>query len=332
MKTPYILSTLVLAGLTFALASCGNKQSSALLQEPETNIIDSLQQIVAEEVTAQMAKVQAECACAVLINKDGQLVAIVETAPDTLSAAGDIEAGSIIIPFSILTAHRCVPTIDSSSIVAITKQGHYSSEAPIKDSHPMDTTLSVRDVIAVSSNKGVCQLLQDCPCADFEQYFCEMGIPNETQDHRTMLYHAIGIDIPTSPIHIAWLYHCLGQGLFPDAWNVASSGIIEGLHDCVWNNDIGTASVRKGLNHIVAYKAQSAQVPIMGKTGSSHLDSTGKKHRISFVGIFPEDDPQYTCLVILHAPQIFPLYDAGYDCGSTVRRIATRIFPSSTNF
>lgn len=215
--------------------------------------------------------------------------------------------------------------IDSSSIVAITKQGYYSSEAPIKDAHPMDTTLSVRDVIAVSSNKGVCQLLQDCPCVDFEQFFCEMGIPCETHDHRTMLYHAIGLDIRTSPIHIAWLYHCLAQDLFPDAWDVASSGVIEGLHDCVWNNDIGTASVRKWLDHIVAYKAQSAQVPIMGKTGSSHLDSTGKKHRISFVGIFPEDDPQYTCLVILHAPQIFPLYDAGYDCGSTVRRIAERV-------
>ena len=332
MKTPYILSTLVLAGLTFALASCGNKHSSALLQEPETNIIDSLQQIVAEEVTAQMAKVQAECACAVLINKDGQLVAIVETAPDTLSAAGDIEAGSIIIPFSILTAHRCVPTIDSSSIVAITKQGHYSSEAPIKDSHPMDTTLSVRDVIAVSSNKGVCQLLQDCPCADFEQYFCEMGIPNETHDHSTMLYHAIGLDIRTSPIHIAWLYHCLGQGLFPDEWDVASSGVMEGLHDCVWNNDLGTASVRKWFDLIVRCKAQSRQVPIMGKTGTLCLNRTGKKHRISFVGIFPEDNPQFTCLVIFHAPQNFPLYDAGYDCGSTVRRIAARIFPSSPSF
>lgn len=74
MKTRSILSILALAGLTFYFASCGSKQPSALLQEPETNIIDSLQQIVAEEVTAQMAKVQAECACAVLINKDGQLL------------------------------------------------------------------------------------------------------------------------------------------------------------------------------------------------------------------------------------------------------------------
>lgn len=332
MKTRHIFFVLVLSGLAICIASCGSKQPSALLQEPRTNIIDSLQLIVAEEVEAQMATNQAECACAVLINKEGQIVAKVETNPDVLNATDEAEIGSIVIPFSILAAHRCVPEIDSSSTVTIAKQGYYSSEVHIRDSHPMDTTLSVRDVIAISSNKGVCQLLQDGPCADFEQCFCEMGIPNETHDHSTMLYHAIGIDISTSPIHIAWLYHCLAQDLFPDEWDVASSGVMEGLHDCVWNNDLGTASVRKWGDLIVRYKAQSQQIPIMGKTGTLCMDSTGKKHRISFVGIFPEDDPQYTCLVIFHAPQNFPLYDAGYDCGSTVRRIATRIFPSAPHF
>lgn len=325
MKTHHTLFALALSGLTICFASCSSKQPSALLQEPETNIIDSLQQIVAEEVAAQMAVIQAESACTVLINKDGQLVAKVETAPDVLSATDEMELGSIIIPFSILAAHRCGPEIDSSSTVAISKQGYYSSEVHVRDTHPMDTTLSVRDVIAISSNVGVCQLLQDCPCVDFEQYFSEMGIPYETHDHSTMLYHAIGIDISTSPIHIAWLYHCLAQGLFPDEWNVASSGVIEGLHDCVWNNDLGTASVRKWNIQVVANKAQSAQVSIMGKTGTLRLDNTGRKHRISFVGVFPEDNPQYTCLVIFNASQNFPFYDAGYDCGSTVRRIAERI-------
>lgn len=325
MKTHHTLFALALSGLTICFASCSSKQPSALLQEPETNIIDSLQQIVAEEVAAQMAVIQAECACAVLINKDGQIVAKVETNPNMLNAADEAEIGSIIIPFSILAAHRCGPEIDSSSTVAISKQGYYSSEVHVRDTHPMDTTLSVRDFIAISSNVGVCQLLQDCPCVDFEQYFSEMGIPCETHDHSTMLYHAIGIDISTSPIHIAWLYHCLAQGLFPDEWDVASSGVIEGLHDCVWNNDLGTASVRKWFDQIVAYKAQSIQISITGKTGTVRLDNIGRKHRISFVGIFPEDNPQYTCLVIFNAPQNFPLYDAGYDCGSTVRRIAERI-------
>ncbi len=324
MKTRHTLFALALSGLTICFASCGSKQPSALLQEPETNIIDSLQQILAEEVAAQMAVIQAESACAVLINKDGQLVAKVETAPDVLSATDEMELGSIIIPFSILAAHRD-GVIDSSATATFTKQGYHTAGVTIHDSHPMDTTLGVRDVIAISSNAGVCQLLQEYPCYSFEQAFCEMGIPNETHNQKDLLCHAIGMGLSSSPVHVAWLYHCLAQGLFPDEWNVASSGVIEGLHDCVWNNDLGTASVRKWFDQIVAHKAQSIQISITGKTGTVRLDNTGRKHRISFVGIFPEDNPQYTCLVIFNAPQNFPFYDAGYDCGSTVRRIAERI-------
>ena len=324
MKTRHTLFALALSGLTICFASCGSKNPSALLQEPETNIIDSLQQIVAEEIDAQMAILQAESACAVLINKDGQLVAKVETAPDVLSATDEMELGSIIIPFSILTAHRD-GVIDGSSSATITKQGYQTADVTVLDSHPMDTTLRVRDVIAFSSSVGVCRLLQEYLCGSFEQAFCEMGIPNETRNQKDLFCHAIGMGLSSSPVHVAWLYHCLAQGLFPDEWNVASSGVIEGLHDCVWNNDLGTASVRKWNNQVVANKAQSAQVSIMGKTGTLRLDNTGKKHRISFVGIFPEDNPRYTCLVIFNAPQNFPFYDAGYDCGSTVRRIAERI-------
>ena len=105
----------------------------------------------------------------------------------------------------------------------------------------------------------------------------------------------------------------------------ARRGVIEGLHDCVWNNDLGTASVLKWMGNIVDYKAQSNKVAIMGKTGSLRLDESGRKHRISFVGIFPENDPQYTCMVMFNAPKNFPFYDAGMDCGSTVRIIAERI-------
>ncbi len=326
MKFFQSFSAFVLAGLAIGFASCGSKQQpSALLQEPETNIIDSLQQIVAEEVAAQMGKVQAECACAVLINKDGQLVAIVETAPDTISASGDIEAGSIIIPFSILAAHHNALGIDSSSTVSITKWGYMTDKFIVLDSHPMDTTLKVRDVIAFSSNPGTCQLLQDFSYYIFERRFNEMGILNETRNKSDMFCHAIGMELCTSPIHIAWLYHCLGQGLFPEEWDVVSSGVIEGLHDCVWNNNLGTASARKWGDRIVEYRAQSARVPIIGKTGSAFMNSPFRVNLISFVGIFPKNEPQYTCLVLFKTSQNSPLCNAGNECGSAVRRIAERI-------
>jgi len=96
------------------------------------------------------------------------------------------------------------------------------------------------------------------------------------------------------------------------------------LHDVVWDNNLGTASIRK-WNKMP--KAQSNLVHIAGKTGTAQLFHHGvyhnREHRMTFVGYFPEEDPQYTCLCMIEHPKT-PNYDAGYDCGSVVRRIAER--------
>ena len=100
------------------------------------------------------------------------------------------------------------------------------------------------------------------------------------------------------------------------------------LHDVVWDDDLGTASVRKWKGHIVGYKAQSDLVHIAGKTGTAQLiinrQYTGYAHRMTFVGYFPEENPQYTCLCMIEHPKNYPAYDAGYDCGGVVRRIAEK--------
>ncbi len=100
------------------------------------------------------------------------------------------------------------------------------------------------------------------------------------------------------------------------------------LHDVVWDNNLGTASVRKWAGRIVAYKAQSDLVHIAGKTGTAQLlrngRYTGKNHRMTFVGYFPEEAPQYTCICMIENPQNWPAYDAGYDCGNVVRTIAEK--------
>ncbi len=130
-------------------------------------------------------------------------------------------------------------------------------------------------------------------------------------------------DVITTPEYVAWLYHCLTHGLFPEEWHVESSGVLESLHDCVWNNERGTASVTRISDIIIYDRAQSDKVAIMGRTGSRMIDNDPHKHVISFVGIFPEDNPQYTCLVMFGNPK--GIYCAGVDCGGTVRRIAERI-------
>lgn len=98
-------------------------------------------------------------------------------------------------------------------------------------------------------------------------------------------------------------------------------GIRECLHDVVWNDTLGTASV----NPWGTRKAQSDLVAIAGKTGTAQILEKGysnRRHRMSFVGYFPEENPQYSCICVIHGPQ-WP-YDAGMDCGSVVRHIAEK--------
>lgn len=99
------------------------------------------------------------------------------------------------------------------------------------------------------------------------------------------------------------------------------------LHDVVWDNEIGTASVRKWQGKIVDVKAQSPLVSIAGKTGTAQLllptGYSSLRHRITFVGYFPEDNPQYTCICMLEDPD--RPHDAGMECGSTVRKIAEKV-------
>jgi len=96
------------------------------------------------------------------------------------------------------------------------------------------------------------------------------------------------------------------------------------LHDVVWDNHLGTASVNPWRQP----KAQSKLVPIAGKTGTAQLFRNGRyqsrEHRMTFVGYFPEDKPQYTCLCMVEHPKNYGLYDAGMDCGSVVRKIAEK--------
>lgn len=96
------------------------------------------------------------------------------------------------------------------------------------------------------------------------------------------------------------------------------------LHDVVWDKKLGTASV----NPWGKPKAQSKLVPIAGKTGTAQLFRNGRyqpyEHRMTFVGYFPEDKPQYSCICMVEHPRNYPGYDAGMDCGSVVRQIAEK--------
>ena len=101
------------------------------------------------------------------------------------------------------------------------------------------------------------------------------------------------------------------------------------LHDVVWDNHLGTASV----NPWGQRKAQSNLVHIAGKTGTAQLfinnRYTSRRHRLTFVGYFPEEDPQYTCICVISDPAKRGYYDAGKDCGTVVRKVAEKTMAST---
>ena len=106
------------------------------------------------------------------------------------------------------------------------------------------------------------------------------------------------------------------------------AAIQECLHAVVWDNKLGTASQDPRKQK----KAQSNYVKIAGKTRTAQTFENGRysnrHHRIAFVGYFPEDNPQYSCICVIHHPHKYGYYDAGGDCGRVVRHIAERTMAS----
>ncbi len=97
------------------------------------------------------------------------------------------------------------------------------------------------------------------------------------------------------------------------------------LQDVVWDNEApGTAA----KNRWGTKKAQSNIVHIAGKTGTAQIYDDGNysnaKHRISFCGYFPMENPKYTCICVISHPRT-RYYDSGAECGGTVRRIAEKV-------
>jgi cell division protein FtsI (penicillin-binding protein 3) len=79
-----------------------------------------------------------------------------------------------------------------------------------------------------------------------------------------------------------------------------------------------------------AKRVRSNIVRIAGKTGTAQISqgSLGykagqTKHNVSFCGYFPADNPEYTCIVVLTAPNGLP--SGGGMAGSIFKKVAERI-------
>lgn len=341
-----------------------------------TTIDATLQDIVEQALLMKTAERNAKWGCCILMEtQTGYIRAIAnldrskedgQYYESQNHAVQRVEPGSTFKTIA-LTAALDDGKIDIDDTVTISRQPWKYFSVKHTDAHPMDTLLTVRSALAVSSNIALAKLITRSYEGSAKKFvrriekmglmdsiYCEIpgadkariDVPKDTVTLSKMSY---GYSVELSPLQIVMFYNALanggrmmrpmlvtaiqqnGENIKTFRPEVVKSSIcsnrtlkdIQGaLHDVVWDNHLGTAA-RKPWSR----KAQSDIVSIAGKTGTAQLiipghGYSGKHHRMTFVGYFPEENPQYTCICMIEDPQ-FP-YDAGMDCGSAVRVIAEK--------
>ena len=340
-----------------------------------TTIDANLQDIVENALLVKTAERSAKWGCAILMEtQTGAIRAIanIDRSKDGTyfeaqnHAVQRVEPGSTFKTIA-LTAALDDGKIDIDDTVSVSKQPWKYFSVKHTDAHPMDTVLTVRSALAVSSNIALAKLITRSYEGSAKKFvrriekmglmdsvYCEIpgaekvriDVPNDTVTLSKMSY---GYSVELSPMQLLMFYNAIanngrmmrpmlvtaiqqnGEDIKRFRPEVVKSSIcgsgtlrdIQGaLHDVVWDDHLGTAAKR-----MWSRKAQSNLVSIAGKTGTAQLfvrghGYSGKRHRITFVGYFPEENPRYTCICMIEDPQ-YP-YDAGMDCGSTVRVIAEK--------
>ena len=358
----------------------GGRNESVTVEEAKdgydvlTTIDANLQDIVEQALLRKTSERQAKWGCCILMEtQTGYIRAIanIDRSEDGEYYEAQNHAVQRVEPGSTFKTIALMAALDDNKIeiddtVSVSRQPWKYFTVKHTDAHPMDTVLTVRSSLAVSSNIALAKLITRSYEGSAKKFvrriermglmdsiYCEIpgadrvriDVPKDTVTLSKMAY---GYSVELSPMQILMFYNAIANGgrmmrpmlvtaiqqngeivraFKPETVkssvcsNATLRDIQSALHDVVWDNRLGTASVNPWKQR----KAQSDLVHIAGKTGTAQLLRHGryvKHHRITFVGYFPEENPRYTCICMIEEPQ--GVYDAGMDCGSTVRTIAEK--------
>ncbi len=366
-----------------SIQKIGGRYESVTIEEAKdgldivTTIDANLQDIVENALKTKVEEKSAQWGCAILMEtQTGYIRAIANldrSKEDGQYYEAQNHAVQRVEPGSTFKTIALVAALDDGKIdiddtVSVSRQPWvYIRKSKHTDAHPMDTVLTVRSALAVSSNIALAKLITRSYEGSAKKFvrriekmglmdsvYCEIpgadkariDVPRDTVTLSKMSY---GYSVELSPMQIMMFYNAIANGgrmmrpmlvtavqqngeevksFRPEVVKSSICGkrtlhdIQGALHDVVWDDHLGTAAKR-----LWSRKAQSNLVSIAGKTGTAQLiipgrGYSGKHHRMTFVGYFPEENPQYTCICMIEDPQ-YP-YDAGMDCGSTVRVIAEK--------
>lgn len=168
--------------------------------------------------------------------------------------------------------------------------------------------------------------------------------PNEDKDWSNVTSLSAlsrGYEIQIPPIYTLTYYNTIANNgkmvkpLFVKSVN-KDGQIIKSYKTETINNSICKNSTLKDIQKILldvvegemgtAKPARSKAVQIAGKTGTARVtDEYGRymnRHRVSFCGYFPANDPQYTGIVVVNEPLVA---SAGLTSGVAFKNIAERV-------
>jgi len=368
-------------GMTSIQRIGGRNESVTMVEAKDgldvrTTIDANLQDIVENVLLEKTSLRNAQWGCAILMEtQTGYIRAIANIDRDKETgqyfeaqnhAVQRVEPGSTFKTIA-LTAALDDGKINIGDTVSVSRHPWQYFSVKHTDAHPMDTLLTVRSALAVSSNIALAKLITRSYEGSARKFvrriekmglkdsiYCEIpgaerariDVPRDTVTLSKMSY---GYSVELSPMQILMFYNAIANGgrmmrpmlvtaieqngeelkrFRPEVvkGSICSNGTLKdiqgALHDVVWDDHLGTAAAKPWSR-----KAQSSLVSIAGKTGTAQLFVRGhgysaRRHRITFVGYFPEEKPRYTCICMIEDPQ-YP-YDAGMDCGSAVRVIAEK--------
>ena len=238
----------------------------------------------------------------------------------------------------------------------------------IKDSHePKQSRMSVKQVFEESSNVGTAKLIWRSYSKNPQKFVDRLysfglgapiglQIPGEgkpriktTKDKdwygTTLPWMAFGYELNITPMQILTFYNAVANNgqmvkpmmvkelrrhgqtvktFFPEIMNpqICSKKTLEQAHEML------EGVVQEGT----AKNLKNSVFKIAGKTGTAQTIAAGNKYekvyQASFVGYFPAEDPQYTCIIVINAPSN-GLYYGGAVAAPVFKEIADKVYATN---
>jgi len=165
----------------------------------------------------------------------------------------------------------------------------------------------------------------------------------------TPLWTSIGYEVKMTPLQILTFYNAIandGKMVKPkfvrqitDKSSVVQEVETEVIHERICSEKTAK-NAQTLLESVVtegtAMNLRNANYAIAGKTGTARIANStegyGKKisYQASFAGYFPADNPKYTCIVVVNAPNRSSYY-ASHVAGPIFEEIADKVYATSIN-